>query len=250
MPYCGIDPVLWTPDERSIWCPQNRINPTHSWPDTGTPLSLTAPQSVWGTFGDALRHIRIAEGLDQDELGSLLSVTGSAVSAWEHDTANPITSHYMQLLELFPALSAAPKPHPQDIQKPDGGKGIPRDGSGASTFLASVPLRDDPTEQTAAAHSVAATSTALVPARDGSPKPDSQHRVTVEQAGADYAQARLHLLRSEFLVVERKRQLSDAEHQVEIAKKTVQSAEETLKKAVADAAVQPLNANPDLANER
>lgn len=72
------------------------------------------------TFGEALKRARLHEGLGQDELGEMISVTGQAVSYWETETNTPILDHYNALLDLLPALNAAPKPVTRDIDKPGG----------------------------------------------------------------------------------------------------------------------------------
>ena len=78
------------------------------------------------TFGAWLAMERLSEGVDQEELGELLGVTGQAVSAWETEKAVPVKENYDRLLALFPALVRAPEPEWRDIPKPDGGAGIPR----------------------------------------------------------------------------------------------------------------------------
>jgi len=75
------------------------------------------------TFGEALRRVRLSEGLGQDEIGELIGVTGQAVSAWESGISNPVKHHYDTLVSLFADLSFAPKPDTRDIDKPDGGAG-------------------------------------------------------------------------------------------------------------------------------
>lgn len=80
------------------------------------------------TFGRALRHEREQEGMDQDELGALLDVTGQAVSAWETGRTSPVRPNYEALLTLFPALREAPEPDWRNMDVPDGGRGVPREG--------------------------------------------------------------------------------------------------------------------------
>lgn len=97
--------------------------------DHGPAKQLPAPvappePSVPPTFGEALRRLRLREGLDQHEVGELLGVTGQAVSAWETDTNAPIEDHYTRLLDLLPDLRAAPSPDSRDIDKPGGGAGM------------------------------------------------------------------------------------------------------------------------------
>lgn len=84
---------------------------------------IAPPPPSFQTFGEALRHERLSEGLGQDELGELVGVTGQAVSAWENGVNDPITSHYDGLVLLLPALRQAPKPESRDIDKPNGGAG-------------------------------------------------------------------------------------------------------------------------------
>jgi len=92
-----------------------------------TPIEAPAPSSP--TFGEALRALRSAADLTQEELGELVGngVTGQAVSAWETDKANPVREHYSKLVDLLPELTGAPTPDWQDIPPPDGGKKIGRD---------------------------------------------------------------------------------------------------------------------------
>lgn len=203
--------------------------------------STTIPR----TFGEALRRARAAESLDQDEVGSLLSVTGQAVSAWEHDIANPILSHYCELLELFPTLSKAPQPHAQDIEKPDGGKGAPRDTCSApparSVVCAAAPRSHGASPAVPSrppeVPSEAPIRTPLPPvAPQLSESRLPPIRDAVEQAGAEYAQARLNLRRAELLVIELRQLLIVAESQSKEAETRVQAADDILKKAVAEAA--------------
>jgi transcriptional regulator with XRE-family HTH domain len=207
------------------------------------------------TFGEALRRARVAEELDQDGLGSLLDVTGQAVSAWELDVANPILAHYDQLAVLFPSLALAPKPHAQDIDKPDGGKGAPRDGNprpatpaspstralravvpGPGAVIKSDPVCDAHSPRSSAdAPGTAPVSNSTTTAPSGSPRPD-RPRDDVDQAGAAYAQALILLRRSELHVADLQMQLARAEEIVRIAAQRLGDADAKLKRAVAEAA--------------
>lgn len=214
-------------------------------PSTLPPDPFVTPK----TFGEALRRARVAEGLDQDGLGSLLDVTGQAVSAWELDVANPILAHYDQLTILFPSLALAPKPHAQDIDKPDGGKGAPRDGNSRPATPASASTRTlravvvsgpgaaskalGPVCDAASPRSADAPATATAP--PGSPCPDLP-RSEVDQLGAAYAQALMQLRRSELHVTELQTQLARAEENVRIATQHLGEADAKLKRAVAEAA--------------
>jgi transcriptional regulator with XRE-family HTH domain len=59
-------------------------------------------------WGRALRAQRVAEGLDQHELGTLTSVAQSTVSRWERGEVWPTGEALDQLHALFPALRAVP----------------------------------------------------------------------------------------------------------------------------------------------
>lgn len=98
------------------------------------------------TFGEHLRALRLAEGLDMDELAELMSVTGQACSAWELDKAVPVMAHYVKLCDLFPGLKNAPVPNCPDKPKPSGGPGIPRNlgnANGTGNAKVSVGIGED-----------------------------------------------------------------------------------------------------------
>lgn len=78
------------------------------------------------TFGGYLRYYRLEQGLSQDELGTLVGVSGQAVSAWEADLASPVRDNYDKLLSLYPKLKEAPEPPMLSRPMPDGGKGQPK----------------------------------------------------------------------------------------------------------------------------
>jgi transcriptional regulator with XRE-family HTH domain len=77
------------------------------------------------TFCDHLRALRVADGLDQEDVADLVEVTGQAVSAWEVGTNVPVQAHFDRLVGLWPALAATPPPAVRDIPPPPGGSGRP-----------------------------------------------------------------------------------------------------------------------------
>jgi transcriptional regulator with XRE-family HTH domain len=85
------------------------------------------------TFGEALKRLRVHEGLSQEELGEMMKVTGQAISAWENGHVVPILDHYKMLLDLIPDLKHAPSPKSdfRDIGKVSP-PGRPAGGSGFS----------------------------------------------------------------------------------------------------------------------
>jgi transcriptional regulator with XRE-family HTH domain len=203
------------------------------------PLDVPDQPALPSTFGDALRGARIAEGLDQDALGGLLDVTGQAVSAWEHDIANPILAHYDQLRLLFPTLASAPKPHAQNIEKPDGGKGAARDSSNRPSPSASYPDRtfdSVPTSSPPRSPALAIPDGAARIAAIGMvPPPSDLTRDEVDELGACYAQTLMHLRRSELVLQELRLKLASAEEEVQRATEQVTRADDKLKRAVAEA---------------
>ena len=53
------------------------------------------------TFGEKLQRLRAREGLSQDALAELLSVSRQAVSRWERDETMPETEKVVRLSQLF-----------------------------------------------------------------------------------------------------------------------------------------------------
>lgn len=76
------------------------------------------------TFGENLRRQRLLEGLDLEDVATLLKVTPQAVGSWELDRSNPVMANYVALRDIFPKLADAPAPESLDKPKPDGGKGV------------------------------------------------------------------------------------------------------------------------------
>ena len=56
-------------------------------------------------FGDRLKEARIAAGLNQKQLGSLIGVTGNSISNYENGTSSPNDAI---LLKMFDALNVEP----------------------------------------------------------------------------------------------------------------------------------------------
>lgn len=72
------------------------------------------------TFPAALRKVREAEAISQDQLGELMGVGGRVISQWELGECRPIKMHYDRLCDLFPRLKEEPEPDWKDIPKPKG----------------------------------------------------------------------------------------------------------------------------------
>ncbi len=141
------------------------------------------------TFHDALRALRLSEGVDQEEVAELLGVTSQAVSAWENGHAVPVREHYDKLLALLPGLADAPTPPTQEIPPPSGGEGIsrnsgPRGVVDVPQHRRLSPRRDAPPQPVV-----------VQPAPPRVPTPDER----VAEAGLHYASS---LLRAQTLAAE------------------------------------------------
>lgn len=138
------------------------------------------------TFGEYLRHLRLQEGLDIDEVAELLKVSDSAVGHWELNRVNPILDHYTKLIALFPNLKNAPQPDSRDMMKPDNRVNgyVPVGGPHAT------PLRAVPTAFDAVA-GVVPVSMPEEPTEAPPPPAQEQPEMTKEkqlaEAGAAYA---------------------------------------------------------------
>jgi len=88
-----------------------------------------APPLPPRSFADALRVLRVREGLDQGELAALVKaegVTGQAVSHWECGRNEPVREHYEALVKLLPDLVGYPQPESHRETASNGGKGQSR----------------------------------------------------------------------------------------------------------------------------
>lgn len=68
------------------------------------------PQLRPKTFGQWLRAFREEAGATQEHVASILEVDGTTVSNWETDATLPTRQNHMNLLQLFPGLTGAPRP--------------------------------------------------------------------------------------------------------------------------------------------
>jgi transcriptional regulator with XRE-family HTH domain len=191
------------------------------------------------TFGEHLRAIRLTAGIDLEELGELMSVTGQACSAWELDKANPVMDHYVKLRDLFPALKNAPAPDAPDMPKPSGGKGITRNvgntngaaSKGTSRPYSSPTLRAVPTAFDAIQMPLAEPNQ---PPEPEEPEEEEEEEIEeaapapklspLEAAGAEYAR---------YLAAKQKDELRVATLRAELvlAEKSLQEASELAKMA-------------------
>ncbi len=72
------------------------------------------------TFGEHLRSVRKRNDLKAQDAAALLDVSAATWSKWEDDHMVPVQENYDKILDLFPAMKAAPKPKVRDIPKPAG----------------------------------------------------------------------------------------------------------------------------------
>jgi transcriptional regulator with XRE-family HTH domain len=104
-------------------------SPTHNSSDAVTPPQTQATSTVPAPvvsraivdgilFPAALKAVRLANGLSQRDLASLLDVGETAASRWECGADTPIEQHYAKLVELFPELVSAQKPKARAVAKP------------------------------------------------------------------------------------------------------------------------------------
>jgi transcriptional regulator with XRE-family HTH domain len=91
------------------------------------PVAAAAPatHTVWPIkadvpkhFGDALKWLRKRAGLRTEDLATLVGVDKSSVSGWESERTSPISTHYHELVKLFPELAQADVPACRHIDKP------------------------------------------------------------------------------------------------------------------------------------
>lgn len=71
-------------------------------------------------FSAALRLIRHAEELRQEDVADLVGVSPSAVGSWELEESIPVEECYRALLGIFPKLAEAERPAVRAIAKPIG----------------------------------------------------------------------------------------------------------------------------------
>lgn len=71
-------------------------------------------------WGLSLREARELNSLEVDDLAELLSVSHSAVRAWEMGVSMPTRQNYNALLDLFPGLKLVAEPKIRDIAPPVG----------------------------------------------------------------------------------------------------------------------------------
>jgi transcriptional regulator with XRE-family HTH domain len=81
---------------------------------------IEAPEAPPKSFGEALRRQRLKEGLDQDDLGELVGVSGPIISNWELGKHYMVRENFDKLCTLMPELRAAPMPFARSIAKPVG----------------------------------------------------------------------------------------------------------------------------------
>lgn len=134
-------------------------------------------------FGLTLREEREAEGMDQEELGALLGVTGQAVSQWELEAATPVRENYEALVLLFPRLREAPEPDWKDIAIPDGGRGVSRCATEDIMSETSSPLSaaaPDPAERVILAYQEVYGGSWYIKVSRGGESPDRPWRITAD----------------------------------------------------------------------
>lgn len=127
------------------------------------------------TFGDALKYFRERMNMSQDAFAQMFipTITGQAISFWETNVNIPVKDLYEQILDFIPEMKEQPRPEVQNIPKPDGGRGQPKDGSGNRT---------NPPTQTGSV-----VDPALAERKVTDPK--AEHLRQVEMAGLVYARA-------------------------------------------------------------
>lgn len=88
--------------------------------ERATIAEMEAPEEPPKSFGEALRRRRLKEGLDQDDLGELIGVSGPIISNWELGKHYMVRANYDKLCALMPELRLAPLPFARSIAKPVG----------------------------------------------------------------------------------------------------------------------------------
>jgi transcriptional regulator with XRE-family HTH domain len=92
------------------------------------------------TFGAALRIARLNIGITQDELGQLLDVVGTTISAWETGSNTPVLDNWTKLVNALPELRDCTPPGVQNIRQPGRPSGpfYPRAQTNPGNMLATI----------------------------------------------------------------------------------------------------------------